>query len=97
MKGSIILILLLGLITLVIVGCSTATPEPTPVPTVHPGQSIVNNRCTGCHDLNRVTGYKADEKMWALTVDRMVLLGAALSEPQRDLVVDYLATNYPKE
>lgn len=99
MKRSLVLLLLLVLLGLLVAGCGLAAPEPTatPLPTAHPGQSLVNNRCTGCHDLYRVTSFKADEKVWGLTVDRMLLLGVTLSEPQRDLVVDYLATNYPKE
>ena len=99
MKRSLILILSLGLLVLLIAGCSAIAPEPTPtpLPTVHPGQSIVHNRCTSCHDLDRAVNYKSDEKGWGFLVDRMVLLGATLSDQQRELAVDWLATTYPKE
>lgn len=89
-----ILLTILG--TLVIVGCGTAsTPEPTP--TVHPGKALVSSRCIGCHELNRITNAAFDQEGWQLTVDRMVLSGAQLSEEQVGLVVDYLAQSYPKE
>jgi len=100
MKRSFTLFLLLALLALLVAGCSLlSTPEPTatPLPTVHPGQSIVHNRCTSCHDLDRAVNYKSDAKGWGFLVDRMIILGATLSEQQRDLAVDWLATTYPKE
>ena len=100
MKRQFILILLMVILIAIVVGCSPAPPpEPTetPVPTVHPGKSIVTSRCISCHDIGRVTNYKNDADGWALTVDRMVLLGATLSEEQRDAAVNYLAYAYPKE
>ena len=74
-------------------------PEPTatPTPEVHQGKSIVETRCIGCHDINRVTNAKFDETGWKLTVDRMVISGAQLSEEQKTLVIDYLAQTFPKE
>ena len=80
------------------VGCGpAATPEPTPTPEVHKGKAIVANRCIGCHEIGRVTNAKYDREGWQMTVDRMVLSGAELSDEQTELVVDYLALTYPKE
>lgn len=100
MKKLLALSFLLALVALLITGCGMlSSPEPTatPLPTVHPGQSIVHNRCTSCHDLDRAVNYKSDAKGWGFLVDRMILQGATLSEQQRDLAVDWLATTYPKE
>ena len=100
MKGQLLLILLTVILIAIVVGCSPAPPpEPTmtPVPTVHPGKAVMNNRCIACHDIGRVTNYKNDKDGWTLTVDRMVLLGAILSEEQREQTIDYLAFNFPKE
>jgi len=97
-KGNyyVIFVLLTILGALVIVSCGTASaPEPTP--TVHPGKALVSSRCIGCHELNRVTNAAFDQQGWQLTVDRMVLNGAQLSEEQAVLAVDYLAQTYPKE
>jgi len=52
--------------------------------------------CThGCESVSRNAAF--DRQGWQLIVDRMVLTGAQLSEEQRELVVDYLASSYPKE
>jgi len=98
MKRIISIILLMILVTLIIVSCgSPSTPEATATPTVHPGKAIVSSRCIGCHELNRIENASFDRQGWELTVDRMVLNGAQLSEEQVGLAVEYLAQSYPKE
>ena len=100
MKAKYVLIFLMVVLFATTVGCSSAPPpEPTatPVPTVHPGKAIVSSNCKQCHDLGRVADYKGDHDGWALTVDRMILLGAKLTDEKRDLAIDYLASVYPKE
>ncbi|MDZ7843974.1 MAG: hypothetical protein U5K99_04125 [Anaerolineales bacterium] len=92
MKKNIILNLLLGILLTIIVGCSQAAP---PQPTAHPGESILNNKCVQCHDISRVKNYQSDREGWAMTVDRMVLLGVELSDEQYEHLVDYLALKYP--
>jgi len=94
----VFLILLMILGTLMIVSCGAQSPpEAATTPTVHPGKALVSSRCIGCHQLNRVTNAAFDREGWQLTVDRMVLSGAQLSEEQVGQVVDYLAQTYPKE
>ena len=98
MRMKIAIALLITLAVLLIVSCGPSpTPEPTPTPTVHPGKAIVASRCVGCHELNRVSNATFDKEGWQLTVDRMVLSGAQLSDEQVAMVVDYLAQTYPKE
>ena len=100
MSGIYFLILLIVILIAIAVSCSPAPPpEPTatPVPTVHPGKAVVSGKCIACHDLGRVTNYKNDREGWTLTVDRMVLQGAKLSEEQREQTIDYLALTFPKE
>jgi len=98
MKRNFFIILLMILVALNIVSCSLSLKSaPTPSPTAHPGKSILSSRCTGCHELNRITNAAFDRQGWQLIVDRMVFTGAQLSEEQRELVVDYLASSYPKE
>jgi len=93
-----ILILFVTMVVLIIVACgSPSSPEPTPTPTEHPGKAVVSSRCIGCHELNRVTNAAYDEKGWQLTVDRMVLNGAQLTDEQVEMAVDYLSYAYPKE
>jgi mono/diheme cytochrome c family protein len=98
MKMKIVVSVLLFLVAMAVVGCGPEpTPEPPPTPTVHPGKAVVSSRCIGCHELNRVENAAYDKEGWQLTVDRMVLSGAQLTDEQVPLVVDYLAQAYPKE
>ena len=100
MNGKFILFFLMVVLIAIAVGCSQAPPpEPTatPVPTVHPGKAIVSSKCISCHDLDRVTNYKNDLDGWTMTVDRMILVGATLSDEQRESAIDYLAFAFPKE
>lgn len=100
MKINALLFLVMFLMILASVGCGpAATPEPTatPPPTEHPGKAVVASRCIGCHELNRVTNAAFDHEGWQLTVDRMVLSGAQLTDEQVAQAVDYLAQTYPKE
>lgn len=99
MKGKLIWMILLLVLLLAAAGCGGAAevPKETPVPTVHPGKSVMSSRCGTCHDLSRVTNYRDDLEGWEMTVDRMILLGVELSDQQRTDLIDYLAEEYPQE
>jgi hypothetical protein len=73
---------------------TTEQEEATPV--TLDGKSLVEERCTNCHDLGRVERAKKTEEEWKATVERMVGKGAQLSQEEQALVVQYLAEAYPK-
>jgi cytochrome c5 len=82
-----------------------AAEEETAVPTLEQeevapaaleGKSLLEERCTRCHDLRRVEQAKKSEEEWKATVERMVGKGAMLNEAERELVIGYLAEVYPK-
>ena len=75
----------------------TATEvPPTEEPATLDGQSLLQERCTGCHDLGRVERSEKTEEEWKATVERMVGKGAQLDEAEQELVIKYLAETYPK-
>jgi hypothetical protein len=69
---------------------------PTEVPAALDGQSLLQERCTRCHDLGRVERSKKTEEEWKATVERMVGKGAQLDEAEQELLIQYLAETYPK-
>jgi cytochrome c5 len=72
-------------------------PEaPAKAATAAAGNTLLEARCTGCHDLERVQKKKDDAEGWAKTVDRMRKKGAKLDDAERAAVVSYLAENYGK-
>ena len=99
---SMLVVLLLG--TLVLVSCGgdqTEIVSPTSeqeqiAPLTLNGQSLVEERCTRCHDLARVTNTQKTEEEWQATVERMVSKGADLSPAEQEAVIKYLAEMYPK-
>ena len=75
----------------------TATEvPPTEEPATLDGQSLLQERCTGCHDLGRVERSEKTEEEWKATVEHMVGKGAQLDEAEQELLIKYLAETYPK-
>jgi len=75
---------------------ATAAPAATEVPTTLDGKSLLEARCTVCHDLGRVMRARKTEAEWKVTVSRMVGKGAKLTQAEQEQVIQYLAEAYPK-
>ncbi len=50
--------------------------------------------CTACHSLERVRGQRLTREEWRSTTAGMISEGAALTEEEISLIVDYLARNF---
>lgn len=64
-----------------------------PAPTTSE-QALVQERCTGCHSLDRVTSARKTRAEWAETVARMVSKGARLNTTEQNTVIEYLSKTY---
>ena len=95
-----LVVLLSGSLLAACGGYQEATSVPAqvedPAPSTLDGEALVQERCTECHDLGRVERAKKTEEEWKATVERMVTLGAQLSQAEQELVIQYLAETYPK-
>ncbi len=67
-------------------GYGTATEEPAALD----GNALVDERCTVCHDRERIDSRDEDEAGWTAIVDEMVEKGAQLSDEERAAVIAYL-------
>lgn len=83
-KNTFLVVLVIA--TLVLVGCGSAA-EPTP----HPGQALVETKCSTCHSIVQVNNAKYSREMWDSTVNRMVMAGMQITDEQKAQVIDYLA------
>lgn len=95
------LALLLGSLLAACGGAKDETAVPTTeqeeaTPVTLDGKSLLEERCTKCHDLGRVEKANKTEEEWKATVERMVGKGAQLSQAEQTLVIRYLAETYPK-
>jgi cytochrome c5 len=78
---------------------SAPAQQPADKPTIAPasggnGEALLNDRCTKCHSLDRVTSAKKSASDWEKTVTRMVGKGAQLTSEEQKVLVDYLAKTY---
>ncbi len=62
-----------------------------------PGKEETQRVCKGCHELERSLSPRQDRDGWQQTVDKMVALGAQVTEKEYYAILDYLAKNYPGE
>jgi cytochrome c5 len=66
-----------------------------PATTTLDGQTLLQERCTVCHSLDRVTSAHKTADQWTTTVERMVGKGAQLDAQEKQTLIDYLAQTYP--
>jgi mono/diheme cytochrome c family protein len=95
----IFIILILSVIVLAAcAGSTNKTPEPTSAPSsgVVDGKTLLSERCTICHTLDRVSRLTGTQDEWQAIVNQMVNRGAVLSADEQKVLVAYLATTYGK-
>jgi mono/diheme cytochrome c family protein len=59
------------------------------------GKALVEERCSVCHGLDRVTSASKSRAEWQANVERMVEQGADLNAAEQEAVIEYLAEAYP--
>ncbi len=95
-KNSIVIILIFFTASVILSSCSTASiATPTLNATVAiEGATLVQERCTVCHSLDRIMGAHYTAVEWKSVVDTMIAAGAQLTPQEETIVVDYLAAYY---
>jgi cytochrome c5 len=58
------------------------------------GKKIVEEKCTACHDATLITAKHQSKDEWTDTVKIMVASGAAVSDAEIPVLVDYLTKNF---
>jgi len=59
------------------------------------GASLVQERCTVCHSIERIQNASKTADEWKTTVERMISHGASLNSEEEAAVIKYLAATYP--
>jgi hypothetical protein len=81
-------------LTLALAACGGANQDPPSAGS--DGKTLVEERCTRCHNLTRVEAARKTSEGWTVTVQRMVAYGARLDNAEQKTVIQYLAETYPK-
>ncbi|MBN1263848.1 MAG: hypothetical protein JXA25_00035 [Anaerolineales bacterium] len=67
------------------------TPAEALVRPATDAETLLNDRCSVCHSVDRVINKAMSLEAWVSTIDRMVQKGAELSDAERDILAAYLA------
>src|SRR3954468_17638886 len=62
-----------------------------------PGKEETTRVCKGCHELARSVSLRQDREGWAVTMKKMIALGAKGSEKDFNAAFEYLVRNYPAD
>jgi hypothetical protein len=80
---------------IIFVACLTPISQSTAAPpTEADGASLMEERCSTCHSLDRIKQAKKTRDQWVQTVKSMVGKGAQLSATEQSSVIDYLSKTY---
>jgi len=89
---------LMGVLVLALALLAACKTKQEGVPAAQPapgdGEKLVQERCTVCHGLERISGTQKTREGWEQTVNRMVGKGAELDESEKAAVIEYLAGKY---
>lgn len=59
------------------------------------GEATYRRACLACHDADMIAQQRLSKTGWTRSVEKMMRWGAAVSDADKDALVDYLAANYP--
>ena len=93
-KRLVISLLLLAVLVAGVACAEEPAPEPEPTPgeaTGLDGGALLQEKCTVCHDLERVTAEDNDAVGWAAVIDEMIAKGAQVSEDEAAAIAEYLS------
>ena len=62
-----------------------------------PGRAELERMCKQCHEVARSVSLRQDRDAWSATMAKMAAFGMKASDQDMELVLDYLAKNYPAE
>jgi len=80
--------------SIILSGCGGADEETAQESVSVDGETLLQERCTQCHGLDRVTSQEKTRAEWEQTVEDMIDQGAELNEDEKTVLVDYLAATY---
>jgi gluconolactonase len=70
-----------------VVASHETAPDPAP--------KLIDRRCTSCHGTQQIYQERKTAKGWADTVEKMINMGADLSDDEASMVTHYLTEHYP--
>ena len=75
-----------------LVGSLLAADNPPPRP--DPGKKLVEEICSFCHGLAKLTGQQYTRDQWENVTKGMIFEGAPVTDEEFSLILDYLTKNF---
>lgn len=101
-KTTFTIVILALFVSVFISACGGSTGEISPTTEVNAdseitldGKTLLEERCTVCHTLDRVERASMDPAGWGMNVRRMVGKGAKLNASEQEVLIEYLSITYP--
>jgi len=58
------------------------------------GKSVVESRCYACHSSDMLMQQRLTPKQWTAEVEKMTRWGAAVTDAEKPVIIDYLAKHF---
>jgi len=101
-KTTFTIVILALFVSVFISACGGSTGEISPTTEVTAdseitldGKTLLEERCTACHTLDRVERASMDPAGWGMNVRRMVGKGVKLNTSEQEILIEYLSITYP--
>jgi len=62
-----------------------------------PGREETQQLCSDCHELERSISLRQDRNGWKGTINKMISLGAQVTEQEFSMVLEYLSAYFPAQ
>jgi len=62
-----------------------------------PGREETQQLCSDCHELERSISLRQDRNGWKGTINKMISLGAQVTEQEFSMVLEYLSAHFPAQ
>lgn len=59
------------------------------------GVELANAKCVTCHEADLIMAQRLSKQGWTREVEKMIRWGAAVTDAEKEPLVDYLVNNYP--
>jgi hypothetical protein len=92
-KWVIFIVLLMAIGLLAACGGSDSSQPQEATPSID-SEALLEQRCSACHALTRVTSKVKSLEQWEATITDMIDKGARLNAEEKDALVKYMAENY---
>ncbi len=88
----LVLVLLTGLL---LAACASSPSSSGSVASALDGPTLLQQRCTQCHDISQISMLHGTPGQWKSLVDAMISRGAHLNSQEEQTLVNYLSQSYP--